>query len=155
MMSDPTSLTAVPWGTILGAMGAAFAAYGTLLAFLVRRLFKATQENTNQKFSGLKEKLMQERELVLELGKRVDQYFLAHERLRDKWESFLRDYLKIDSTRGQKIDALFRVVDQMQEVLKDVRPAMKQRIEESFTHSLDALKLYIRELLAQEQRHVK
>jgi len=150
---DPAALAEVPWGTILGVVGGAFTAYGALLAFLVRRLFKAAQENTKQKNDRLEEKLAQEHELVLELSKRVDQYFKAHERLRDRWEEFLRDYLKIDSTRGQKIDALFRVVDQMQEMVRDVRPAMKQKIEESFTHSLDALKLYVRELLAQEKRH--
>ena len=152
---NPATLVEIPWGTILGVVGGAFAAYGTLLALLVRKLFKATQENTKQKFDSLNEKLTQEHALVLELSKRVDQYFSAHERLRDKWEEFLRDYLKIDSTRGQKIDALFRVVDQMQEILRDVRPAMKQKIEESFTHSLDALKLYVRELLAQEKRNGK
>ena len=150
--SNPAALVEVPWGTILAVVGGAFTAYGALLALLVRKLFKATQDNTNQKFMNLAEKLTQEHELVLELSRRVDQYFSAHERLRDKWEEFLRDYLKIDSTRGQKIDALFRIVDQMQEILRDVRPAMKQKIEESFTHSLDALKLYVRELLAQERR---
>lgn len=153
-MAEPTITTDIPWGTILGIIGAAFTSYGALLALLMRKLFKATQENTNQKFSNLIEKLSQEHELVLESNRRMDQYFSAHERLRDKWEAFLRDYLKIDSTRGQKIDALFRVVDQMQEVLRDVRPAMKQKIEEAFTHSLDALKLYVRELLAQEKRDV-
>ena len=153
MTPDPAAVVEVPWGTILGVVGGAFTAYGTLLALLVRQLFKASQKNTNEKFANLQEKITQEHELVLKLDKRVDQYFSAHERLRDKWEAFLRDYLKIDSTRGQKIDALFRVVDQMQEILRDVRPAMKQKIEESFTHSLDALKLYVRELLAQEKRH--
>lgn len=152
---DPATMVEIPWGTILSVVGGAFAAYGTLLALLVRKLFKATQDNTKQKFDTMQEKLTQEHGLVLELSKRVDQYFSAHERLRDKWEEFLRDYLKIDSTRGQKIDALFRVVDQMQEILRDVRPAMKQKIEESFTHSLDALKLYVRELLAQEKRNGK
>ena len=150
---DPATVADIPWGTILSVVGGAFTAYGALLALLMRKLFKATQENANQKFSNLIEKLVQEHELVLELSKKVDQYFSAHERLRDKWEEFLRDYLKIDSTRGQKIDVLFHVVDQMQEVLRDVRPAMKQKIEESFTHSLDALKLYVRELLAQEKRN--
>jgi hypothetical protein len=150
---DPAAIAELPWGPILGIIGGTFTVYSALVFFLVKRLFKATKDNTNQRFSNLTEKLTQEHELVLELSKRVDQYFSAHERLRDKWEEFLRDYLKIDSTRGQKIDALFRVVDQMQETLRDVRPAMKQKIEESFTHALDALKLYVRELLAQEKRH--
>ena len=150
---DPAALVEIPWGTILGIVGGAFTAYGTLLALLVRQLFKANQRHTKQKFDNLNEKITKEHELVVQLNERVDQYFSAHDRLRDKWEEFLRDYLKIDSTRGQKIDALFRVVDQMQEILRDVRPAMKQKIEESFTHSLDALKLYVRELLAQEKRN--
>ncbi len=150
---NTTALAEVPWGTIFALVGGAFTAYGALLTFLVKRLFKAAQENTNQKFANLDEKLTREHALVVDLGSRVGQYFEGHERLRDKWEEFLRDYMKIDNTRGQKIDALFRVVDQMEEVLRDVRPAMKQKIEESFTHSLDALKLYVRELLAQEKHN--
>jgi phage gpG-like protein len=72
------------------------------------------------------------------------------ERLRDKWEEFLREYLKIDSTRGQKIDALFRIVDQMQDTVRELRGAMNSKIDESFQRSQNELKLYIRDQLREE-----
>jgi len=168
MTPEPTAVAEVPWALILGVVGAAFTAFGTLITFLVRSLFKSTTQAQQMKFDALLEKyetlstsveedveqkFAHTHDIVLELSKRVDQYFGAHERLRDKWNEFLTNYLKIDSTRGQKIDALFRVVDQMQEAVKDIRPSMKQKIEESFSNSLDTLKLYVRDAIAQEKRN--
>jgi hypothetical protein len=79
-------------------------------------------------------------------------YFEAHDRLRDKWEEFLREYLKIDSTRGQKMDALFRIVDQMQTAVKELTPAMNAKIEEAFTHAMSELKLYVRDQMREERK---
>ena len=137
--------TEVPWGLILGVVGGAFTVLGTILGILMRMLFKSVQKNTQDKFDHVQDRFDQVDEKVLQLSSRVDQYFKAHDRLRDKWEDFLREYLKIDSTRGQKIDALFRVVDEMQEKVREIRPALKSKIEEAFTSSLSELKLYVRE----------
>jgi hypothetical protein len=102
------------------------------------------QKETEQTASHL-------RESVLQLGERVGKYFEAHDRLRDKWEEFLREYLKIDSTRGQKMDALFRIVDQMQAAVKELTPAMNSKIEEAFTHAMSELKLYVRDQMREER----
>ena len=103
----------------------------------------------------LEEKFSRIHELVVQLKGRVDKYFDAHERLRDKWDEFLREYLKIDSTRGQKVDALFRVNDQMQKILDALPRHVDSKIEEAFTHSLSELKLYVRDLLAKEKSNAK
>lgn len=103
----------------------------------------------------MEEKFQRVHELVVKLESRVGKYFDSHERLRDKWDDFLREYLKIDSTRGQKVDALFRLNDQMQKILDALPHHVDSKIEEAFTHSLSELKLYIRELVAEEKGHVK
>jgi len=103
------------------------------------------QKESEQTASHLKES-------VLQLVERVGKYFEAHDRLRDKWEEFLREYLKIDSTRGQKMDALFRIVDQMQTAVKELTPAMNAKIEEAFTHAMSELKLYVRDQMREERK---
>jgi iron-sulfur cluster repair protein YtfE (RIC family) len=103
------------------------------------------QKESEQTASHLKES-------VLQLVERVGKYFEAHDRLRDKWEEFLREYLKIDSTRGQKMDALFRIVDQMQILVKELTPTMNAKIEEAFTHAMSELKLYVRDQMREERK---
>jgi hypothetical protein len=89
---------------------------------------------------------------VVQSNSRVTELSGDYKHLRDKWEAFLRDYLKIDNTRGQKVDALFRVVDQMQDTFKEIRPALNSKIEDSFARSLSELKVYVRDQI-REERH--
>lgn len=153
-MTTPSPIdisTSVPWEIILPVIVALAGALGVAL----RLLFKGTHKRIDglaQVIDGkLEEKFQRVHELVVQLGERVGKYFDAHERLRDKWDEFLREYLKIDSTRGQKVDALFRLNDQMQKILDALPLHVDSKIEEAFTHSLSELKLYIRELLAKEK----
>jgi len=163
---DTTALE-IPWGTLITIVSVAFTAFGGLLTTLLVKLHAASKRNTralvdsaridlSHRIEGLEKDLVtksgQLDANVLQLVERVGQYFVAHDRLRDKWEEFLREYLKIDSTRGQKIDALFRVVDQMQTAVKDIPPAMNTKIEEAFTHSLSELKLYVRDRIQEERK---
>lgn len=166
-MTTPTSdqlnqLAGVPWSVfvpvIVGLLGAFAGAARLLYKGLHKRidaLVTADAKNTEQLVARDEEKFQQVHELVVQLEKRVGRYFDAHERLRDKWDEFLREYLKIDSTRGQKVDALFRVNDQMQKVVDSIPRHVDSKIEEAFTHSLSELKLYIRELLAKEKSNAR
>lgn len=138
---NPTDIVSgVPWTVFIPTLTAVLGGIG--MAF--RLLYKALQRR-------IEEKTAHNHELVIQLGGRVSEYFKAHERLRDKWDEFLREYLKIDSTRGQKVDALFRVVDQMQKAVEVIPRNMNEKLEESFTHSMSELKLYVRDLMAKER----
>jgi len=137
----------LPWGAILIAGGALLA----MLGFAIRMLHKGIHKRIDGTDITIKEKSQTVRELVVQLEERVGKYFEAHERLRDKWDEFLKEYLKIDSTRGQKVDALFRLNDQMQKILDTLPRHVDSKIEEAFTHSLSELKLYIRELMSREK----
>lgn len=177
MPPDTTALE-IPWGMLITIVSVAFTAFGGLVTTLLVKLHSAGKKNTkalvdsvrtdftnqlatvsaelSNRVGGLgkdlETKSSQLDANMLQLGERVGKYFEAHDRLRDKWEEFLREYLKIDSTRGQKIDALFRVVDQMQVAVKDIPPAMNAKIEEAFTHSLSELKLYVRDRIQEEKK---
>lgn len=138
---NPTDIvTGVPWVVFVPVLTALLGGVGVAL----RLLYKAIQKR-------VEEKTAHNHELVVQLDGRVAEYFKAHERLRDKWDEFLREYLKIDSTRGQKVDALFRVVDQMQKAVEVIPRSMNEKLEESFTHSMSELKLYVRDLMAKER----
>lgn len=147
---------AVPWVAIIAIGAPALAAFGGLLLFFVKRFLRKSEEVYDLRFAQLHEKIatldsgLDRR--VVELGKRVDDLFAAHDRLRDRWDEFLREYLKIDATRGQKIDALFRVVDDMQNALKEIRPAMNSKIEDAFSRALSELKVYVRDQIREERK---
>lgn len=166
MPPDTTALE-IPWGTLITIVTAVFTAFGGLLTTLLVKLYAAGKRDTRALVAAVRtdfsnQLAMLQKDLetkssqldanVLQLVERVGKYFAAHDRLRDKWEEFLKEYLKIDSTRGQKIDALFRVVDQMQTAVKDIPPAMNAKIEEAFSHSLSELKLYVRDRIQEERK---
>jgi len=139
--------TAVPWGMIVAVGAPVLAAFGTILVFFVKRLLRATEKVYELKFDQLAKD-------VVQLNQKDNQLFVAHDRLRDKWDEFLREYLKIDSTRGQKIDALFRVVDEMQNALREIKPALNSKIEDSFSRALSELKVYVRDQIREEKKNV-
>lgn len=136
---SPIEVAAVPWEVFVPIVTALTGAFGVT----IRLIYKAFQKR-------LDERTAHNHELVVQLDERVDKYFAAHERLRDKWDEFLREYLKIDSTRGQKVEALFRVVDQMQKAVEAIPRNLNDKVEEAFTHSLSELKLYVRDLMTEE-----
>lgn len=129
---------AVPWVTIIAIAVPALGAFGSIIVFFVKRLMRAERESSELKFTHLNQ-------AVVQLQSRDEQLLSAHDRMRDKWDEFLREYLKIDSTRGQKVDALFRIVDQMQETMREIRPAINSKIEDSFSRALSELKIYVRD----------
>lgn len=86
---------------------------------------------------------------------RLNDYYKAHSRLRDKWEEFIREYLVIDSTRGQKVDALFRVVDQMRVSVEHIPKTMNEKIEDAFARSLSELKLYAQDQIKAAMRNAE
>lgn len=165
-MTTPDATGGVPWPTIVAVAGGILGVVGVAMVFLAKLLLKSYQKNAQQELEAAKNAVLQEfqefratatekfktmAEDVIQLERRIGKYFEAHERLRDKWDEFLREYLKIDSTRGQKVDALFRIVDQMQEALRDIRPALNTKVEEMLTHALTELKLYVRDLMKEER----
>lgn len=134
----------IPWGTIVAVVIAIVSSFGAIAAYLAKSLSRSNQRIVQDQLDKQKAELE-------ELKSTKEKYFEAHSRIRDKWEDFLKEYLKIENTRGQKIDALFRIVDQMQETVKDLRPTMNTKIEESYARAISELKLYVRDQLREEE----
>ena len=136
-------------GTLLGVLG--FVTTGW--AVFTKILHSTMSKRIDDALEKLDDSAKQTDADMVKLEERLKEYFLANDRLRDKWDNFLTEYLKIDSTRGQKLDAVFRVLDNMQDTVRELPKNMNDKIEESFTHSLSELKLYVRELMAKELPH--
>jgi seryl-tRNA synthetase len=145
MTADPTIVGGVPWGTIVAVASSSVVVLAGILGMLIKMLYKSHQAQTEQKFETLAGD-------VVKLDREVRDYFRAHEKLRDKWDEFLKEYLKIDSTRGQKVEALFRIVDQMQDTVRELRPTLNEKMEELLSRALSELKLYVRDLMREESR---
>jgi hypothetical protein len=77
------------------------------------------------------------------------------EKIRDKWEVFIRDDAAMEATRGRKVEALFGVVDSMKENVRSLPAAMNSKLDEMFRSVREELrseiKRYVREQL-QDQK---
>jgi hypothetical protein len=139
---------------VLAIAGGVVTLISSIVGFLMRSLLQTHREKTEQKYmelgnviSGLiiQRKECEEREL--RAVSRLDE---TMEKLRDRWEQFVREDTAMESTRGRKVDALFNVVDHIREEMRQLRPALLQRLEDLHTRSkLDLrqeLRDYVREL---------
>jgi len=145
-MTTPLPIdTGVPWDTFWTVVGGLLGVLGTVLLLLYKNMNRNISTRADATDKSVVQLDKQLGSLSNTFEERLGEYFRAHERLRDKWDEFLREYLKIDSTRGQKVDALFRVVDQMQQAVEHIPRNVNEKIEEAFTHSLSELKLYARD----------
>lgn len=140
--------------TVLAIVGGAVGLIFSIVGFLMRSLLQTYREKTEQKYqelaniiSGLivQRKECEERELRMVM--RLDE---TMEKLRDRWEQFVREDTAMESTRGRKVDALFNVVDHIRDEMRQLRPALLQRLEDlhnrSKTDLHQELRDYVREL---------
>lgn len=119
---------------MLAIVGGAITLVSSIVGFLMRSLLQTHREKTEQKYnelgniiSGLitQRKECEEREIRAMM--RVDEVM---EKLRDRWEQFVREDSAMEATRGRKVDALFNVVDHIREEMRQLRPALLQRLED-------------------------
>lgn len=154
LAGQASSLTASTNGVSLELFITTVTAMLGAFGVTARLLYRALNKRIQEKFEHVRDLAAQVDKSADESEKgildRLAQYFSAHERLRDKWDEFLREYLKIDSTRGQKVDALFRVVDQMQDTFKELRPALNAKVEDLFQRGVNELKVYVRDQIREE-----
>jgi uncharacterized membrane protein YgaE (UPF0421/DUF939 family) len=139
---------------VLAIVGGAVGLISSIVGFLMRSLLQTHREKTEQKYGELgniiaglivQRKECEERELRVIL--RLDE---TMEKLRDRWEQFVREDTAMESTRGRKVDALFNVVDHIRDEMRQLRPALLQRIEDLHNRGKvdlrQELRDYVREL---------
>jgi len=140
---------------VLAIVGGTIGLTSSIVGFLMRSLLQTHREKTEQKYQELgniiagvimQRKECEERELRVVM--RLDE---TMEKLRDRWEQFVREDTAMESTRGRKVDALFSVVDHIREEMRQLRPALLQRLEDLHNRGKidlrQELREYVRELL--------
>lgn len=135
MPSAAVPMTEVPWGPIIAVVSLAFTAFGAVLGYLMKALHKSAQKNTEQKFSHVMNEVGHVSADVVKLDKRVAGYFKAHDRLRDKWEDFLKRNFEAD----QRVRALFSTMDRLQIAIDTIPATLDSKIETEFSVILDEL----------------
>lgn len=146
---------------VLAIVGGAVTLVSSIVGFLMRSLLQTHREKTEQKYvelgniiAGLITQRRECEERELRAVMRLDD---TMEKLRDRWEQFVREDTAMESTRGRKVDALFNVVDHIRDEMRQLRPALLQRLEDLHTRSkLDLrqeLRDYVRELCESEDAH--
>lgn len=135
----------------LAWVGAGFAASATVLGILMKMLLSSYKKGHEARFATLERDLAAlastRRECEARERTAVEGLVAGLEKHRDRWDQFLKEYHVLDSTRGQKVDALFRIVDQMRETMKDIRPMLNAKVDDTYLRLLNELKLYARDLV--------
>lgn len=76
------------------------------------------------------------------------------EKMRDKWEQFIRDDAAMEATRGRKVEALFGVVDSIKENVRGLPVAMSTKMDEMFRAAREELRSdarkYVRDQLREQ-----
>lgn len=124
-----------------------FAVSTTVIGILFRQLLRSYREHDNQRFEILKteyttqldslrssaqEALETRRQCEAREHTQIEKLEEAIEKLRDRWEQFVRDDAALEATRGRKVDALFGVVDHIKEEVRGLKPIVIQRLEDSY-----------------------
>lgn len=91
-------------------VNAALAVIFSILTYLLKRGLNANEQANQEAHSVFKEKITEQAKTI--------------EKIQDKWENFLKDNIKAETTRGNKIDAMFRIVDTLNETVKQIRNEM-------------------------------
>lgn len=82
----------------------------SVLTYLLKRGLNANEQTNQEAHNTFKEKINEQTKTL--------------EKIQDKWENFLKDNIKAETIRGNKIDAMFRIVDTLNETVKQIRSEM-------------------------------
>lgn len=134
-------------GELIAIMAATFGATTTVVGLLVRQLLKSYRDGSRQELKSVRDACVSdvkqiserivavanERRACEEREDREIQRISDHvDRLRDKWERFIKDDAAMEATRGRKVEALFGVVDSVKETVRGLPEAMNRKMDEMY-----------------------
>jgi hypothetical protein len=146
------SITGPTLGQIIMYVGIGFSAAATILGLLLKLLLSSYKRNAQLELDVMRRDIQR---VIQDYGRAEADTKCCEEQIerqRDRWEAFLKEYHILDSTRGQKVDALFRTVDTMRETIKELRPAMFAKVDDLLSKLTNELKLYVRDIIKKEEK---
>jgi len=158
-------------GELATIMGATFGVTTVVVGLLMKQLLKTSAEKTAQELQNVRDACTADVQNirdacvadVRQLGERVkavaDERKGCEERedrdvqrisgqvekLRDKWEKFVKEDAAMEATRGRKVEALFGVVDSVKDSVRELPDVMSRKMDVMYRDVRKELKSDIRE----------
>lgn len=153
-------------GELIAIMAATFGVTTTVVGILVRQLLKSYQEKSKQELKNVRDAcsadirqiservsaIAEDRKEGEERGDREIQRLAGVvEKLRDKWEKFIKEDAAMEATRGRKVEALFGVVDSVKDTVRGLPDAMNHKMDEMYRDMRKELKTDVRDEVRKSQ----
>jgi len=162
-----TPATGTDLATAVGYIVAGFTALAVIIGLLMRLLFGAFKKQAEQRVKTVADKLTQIGSRVDDVEKRmqkavedaikdakdaetrslkaIEKMDQSVEKIRDKWERFQADYNAMETTRGNRVRALFRVYDELKEAFQGLKPALFSKVDDVMQEGMVELQRIARE----------
>ena len=159
--------TGTDLASAIGYVVAGFTASAVIIGLLMRLLFGSYKKQAEQRDKVVNEKLNslsikidaveQRMQKAIEeavrdgkdaeerANKSIEKMEQSIEKVRDKWERFQADYNAMETTRGNRVRALFRVYDELREAFQGLKPALFNKIDDVMQEGMVELKKIARE----------
>ena len=147
-------------GELIAIMAATFGTTTAVVGLLVRQLLKSYQDKSKQDLQHVRDACsadvrqigerinaiaQDQRECEERSDREIQRIADAVEKLRDKWEKFVKEDAAMEATRGRKVEALFGVVDSVKETVRGLPEAMNRKMDEMYRSVRQELKAEVRD----------
>lgn len=147
-------------GELIGIMAATFGVTTTVVGILVRQLLKSYQEKSKQELQNVRDACAADIRQIAERvsavaedrrqceereDREIQRIASSVEKLRDKWEKFVKEDAAMEATRGRKVEALFGVVDSVKDTVRGLPEAMNRKMDEMYRDMRKELKTEVRD----------
>ena len=135
----------VETSTLLAIGGLILGVYTGIITLLVRWLLKSHESRLKEKFDAVDEKVDLIKEKIASEASRLEAIHDAYkehvddrietlsdrdDKFGEKWENFLEKYYRVDTTRSNRLDAAFNLIDEMKYIMDDIKPLVIRKIDE-------------------------
>jgi hypothetical protein len=151
---------------MISVMAATFGVTTAVVALLVRQLLRAYQDRSKQELRNVNDRVDAELTLVNDRlrsvskerkdceereDREVQRISVQVDKLRDKWERFIKEDSAMEATRGRKVEALFGVVDSVKATVRELPDAMTRKIDDLYRSVKKELQHEMREELRKQK----
>lgn len=137
---------------MIKVMGITFTLTTAVIAFLVRMLLKSYNDKITTKLETVQ---VEYRTKFSSAEKNLDRIEKAITEIQAQWSLFQKTSATLETTRGNRLDAMFRVLDHQKDEIRAIRPALLQKQQELQKASMDDLKTHVYKVLGEMQNDRK